>query len=40
MHGGSFLADTDNLEGYNGYWALLGGNNGNPITYTVSEADY
>jgi|GEM_PF-5718825 len=40
MQDGAFLSETNELQYYNGYWALLGGNNGNPIIYTVSELDY
>lgn len=40
MHNGGFLGQVDNLIHYEGYWALMPGNNGNPITYTVSVADY
>jgi hypothetical protein len=37
---GTTLVDDSLLEPTKGYWALLGGNNGNSITYTVSETDY
>jgi len=40
MHDGTFLEDETFLVHYEGYWALLSGNNGNPITYTVGAMDY